>query len=107
MLAGNSTAIPLLEIAPRDVLVAYERSGAMKRVEAWKSDPAKCYRVGLLVQGVAAYLRSPNVAVEAKKSNPMRASLGYFLGQAGSEWGMPLVETLQKIGVTPIRPGRE
>ncbi|MBC7173371.1 MAG: AAA family ATPase, partial [Polyangiaceae bacterium] len=107
VLAKNSTAVPLIELSPRDVLVAYERSGAMKRVDAWLKDPSKLHRVGLLVTSVAAYLRSPNSAIEAKKSNPMRASLGYFLAQVGPEWGMPLVEVLKRIGVTPIRPGRD
>lgn len=42
-----------------------------------------------------------------KKSNPARASLGHFLAQLGADFGLPLVETLKLIGVTPIRPGRE
>lgn len=107
VLAKNATAIPLIELSPRDVLVGYERSGAMARVGAWLKDPAKHHRVGLLVTALAAHLRSPNVAIEAKKSNPMRASLGHFLAQAGAEWGMPLVEVCKRIGVTPIRPGRD
>lgn len=107
VLAKNSTAVPLIELSPRDVLVGYERSGAMARVAAWLKAPSKQHRVGILVTALVAHLRSPSVAIEAKKSNPMRASLGHFLSQAGAEWGMPLVEACQRIGVTPIRPGRD
>jgi len=34
----------------------------------------------------------------------MRASLGHFLVQLGERWGMPLVDMLQKLSITPIRP---
>jgi hypothetical protein len=44
------------------------------------------------------------VATELRKSNAARQSLGHFLLQLGERWGLPLAETLQKAGVTPIRP---
>ena len=107
VLGANATAVPLIEIQPKDVLVAYERSGAMRRVEAWKQDPSKHHRIRLLVTGLCHHLRSAQVVAEVKKSNPARASLGHFLAQLGADFGLPLVETLKLIGVTPIRPGRE
>jgi hypothetical protein len=107
VLGGNATALPLIELEPKVVLVAYERSPAMRRVESWKQDASKHHRVRLLVTGLAHHLRSPQVVSEIKKSNPARASLGHFLAQVGAEFGMPLVETLKLIGVTPIRPGRD
>ena len=88
-------------------LSAIERSGAMRRVEAWKQDPSKHHRIRLLVTGLCHHLRSAQVVAEVKKSNPARASLGHFLAQLGADFGLPLVETLKLIGVTPIRPGRE
>lgn len=108
-LAGNATALPLLDVAPKDLLVSYAGSRADKRVVEWRGDPLKAHRLGLLVTGLRGYLADPTRLPELRKSNPARASLGHFLAAlgvgAGQRWAMPLVETLQKIGVQPIRPG--
>jgi hypothetical protein len=104
-LASNATAIPLLDVQPRELVINYgNASKASQRVAAWKADPLKHHRVGLLVTALRAHLAQSQNAAEVRKSNPMRASLGHFLAQIGERWGMPLVDTLQKLAITPIRP---
>jgi hypothetical protein len=108
-LGGNATAVALLEIAPRDVLTNYAGSRYEKRIGEWRADPLRAHRIGLLVTGLRAMLSDPTKLAEIKKSNPARASLGVMLAQLGSgstqRWVMPLVESMQRHGVTPIRPG--
>lgn len=101
----NPTATTLLDLAPDDCLRAYAGSRAAQRVAGWKADPLKHHRVALLVTAMRAHLQQPHHLGEVKKSNAARVSLGHLLAQLGERWGMPLVETLQKVGVTPIRPG--
>jgi hypothetical protein len=104
-LSSNPTATVLLDLAPEEVLRAYAGSRAAQKVAAWKADPNKHHRVGLLVTALRAYIQQPQHLSDIKKSNPMRASLGHFLAQVGERWGLPLVETMQRVGVIPIRPG--
>ena len=103
-LASNATAVPLLDVQPKDLVVNYGNSEASRRVATWKADPLKHHRVGLLVTALRAHLSQTQNAAEVRKSNPMRTSLGHFLAQIGERWGMPLVDTLQKLAITPIRP---
>lgn len=103
-LGGNPTACVLLDVRPGDVLTNYQTSPARARVEEWKRSRSQQHRVALLVTAVRAHVLTPHVAAELRRSNAQRASLGYFLMQVGERWGMPLVEALRKIGVTPIRP---
>lgn len=100
----NPTATALLDVRAEDVLTNYGGSAPFKRVNDWKTQPGKHHRVGLLVTAVRSHILMPHVAVELRKSNAQRASLGHFLLQLGERWGMPLAEALQKVGVTPIRP---
>lgn len=104
-LAGNPTAVTLIDILPGDVLTNYAGSAAQKRVNEWKTQPVKQHRVGLLVTAVRAAVLNPHIASELRKSNAQRISLGHFLAQLGERWGMPLAEALHKVGVTPVRPG--
>ena len=104
-LGGNPTATTLIDVTPDDCLRAYAGSRAMQRVAAWKNDPLKHHRISLLVTALRAHLQQPHHLGDIKKSNPMRVSLGHFLAQVGEKWGLPLVETMQRVGVTPIRPG--
>lgn len=104
-LGGNPTATAVLDVTPDECLRAWAGSRAAQRVAAWKNDPLKHHRIALLVTALRAHLQQPQHLGDIKKSNAARASLGHFLAQVGEKWGMPLVETLQKVGVTPIRPG--
>jgi hypothetical protein len=103
-LGGNPTACALLDVRAEDVITNYGASPAMQRVGEWKTQPGKHHRIALLVTAARAHVLAPHVAADLRKSNAQRLSLGHFLGQVGERWGLPLVEALQKVGVTPIRP---
>jgi hypothetical protein len=103
-LGDNATAVALLDVRTEDVLTNYGGSATFKRVNEWKSLPGKHHRIALLVTAVRAHVLAPHVALELRKSNAQRASLGHFLLQLGERWGLPLAEALAKINVTPIRP---
>jgi hypothetical protein len=104
-LGQNPTATALLDLGPEECLRAWAGSRAAQRVAQWKADPLKHHRIALLVTALRAHLQHPQHLGDIKKSNAARASLGHFLAQVGERWGLPLVETMQKVGVTPIRPG--
>ncbi|MGZ3448216.1 MAG: AAA family ATPase [Polyangiales bacterium] len=104
-IGGNATATSLVDVSPEDCLKAYAGSRAAQRVAAWKNDPLKHHRITLLVTALRAHIQHPHNLSEIKRSNPMRVSLGHLLAQLGEKWGLPLVETMQKVGITPVRPG--
>ncbi|HEY6881521.1 MAG TPA: ATPase, partial [Polyangiales bacterium] len=104
-LGNNPTAVQLIDVAPEDVLTNYAGSAAFKRVEEWKAQPLKQHRIALLVTALRARVAQPSTAVELRKSNAARVSLGHLLLQLGERWGLPLAEALHKAGVTPVRPG--
>jgi hypothetical protein len=39
-----------------------------------------------------------------KRSNVVRTCLGHILPQVPERWALALVETMKKLGITPIRP---
>lgn len=102
-LGGNPTALPLLAFSPAELLHNYTaRSPNGQLLASWTLDPLRHYRVVLVVTGICTYLHAK--AQEVRKSNPLRTSLGHLLAQLGGRWGMPLVDTLQKLSITPVRP---
>jgi hypothetical protein len=103
-LGANPTAIGLIDIRAEQVTTNYGGSTAQRRVNEWKAQPDKHARIALLVTAVRVHVTTAHVATELRKSNAQRQSLGHFLLQVGERWGLPLVEALQKVGVTPIRP---
>lgn len=103
-LGGNTTLTSLSEVKPEDILKNYAGSTASKKVASWINDPQKHHRVALLVTALKVHLPSRADLPEIKRSNGPRASLGQFLAQVGTRWGAPLVETLQRTGITPLRP---
>ncbi len=103
-IGGNPTACVLLDVGPSDVLTNYGGSVAMRRVAEWKAQPGKHHRVALLVTALRAHLLAPQAAAELRRSNAQRIAIGHFLAQIGERWGLPLVEALQALGVTPVRP---
>jgi hypothetical protein len=103
-LGNNPTAIGLIDIRPEAVVTNYGGSSAHKRVNEWKTQPGKQHRIALLVTAVRSYVSAPHIAMEIRKSNAQRLSLGHFLLQLGDRFGVPLAEALHRIGVTPIRP---
>lgn len=103
-LGSNATAIGLLGVDPKALLAGYAASPLKREMETWKRDRKKRHRVALVVTAVANDLKSQKRSLEVKKSNALRESLGHLLAQLGAEHGMPLVDALQRVGITPIRP---
>ena len=103
-LARNPTATGLIDIAPQELLQNYAGSAAEKKILAWRVDPLKQHRIGLVVTALRAHLEQHGKLAEVKRSNIVRTCLGQFLAQLREKWALPLVETLKKLGVTPIRP---
>ncbi|HEX5661678.1 MAG TPA: MoxR family ATPase [Polyangiales bacterium] len=104
-LGHNPTAVGLIDLKPDDVLTNEAGSSAFKRIEEWKTQPLKGHRIALLVTALRARITQAPVALELRKSNAARVSLGHLLLQLGERWGLPLAEALHKVGVTPVRPG--
>jgi hypothetical protein len=103
-LGHNATATALVDVAPVELLQNYAGSAAEKKLLAWKSDPLKQHRAGLAVTALRAHLEQQSTAAELRKSNVARASLGHLLPQLKERWALPLVDTMKKLGITPIRP---
>ncbi len=104
-LGNNTTLASLSEVKPEDVLRTYAGSTASKKVAGWINDPMRHHRVALLVTALRVHLPGRADLPDLRRSNGARQSLGQFLAQIGLRWGTPLVETLQKINLTPVRPG--
>lgn len=104
-IGANATVAGLLEVTPTDVLTGFAAGKAQRAIAAWQAEPTKHHRVAMLVTAVRAHLKDPARIAEVRKSNAMRAGLGHLLAQLGERWGMPLIDTLQRASITPIRPG--
>jgi hypothetical protein len=103
-LGNNPTATSLIDVAPPALLTNYPGSAAEKQVLAWRADPLKQHRIGLAVTALRAHLERQVKVADVKKSNVVRACLGQLLPQLPERWALPLVDTLKKLGITPIRP---
>jgi MoxR-like ATPase len=104
-LGSNPTAASLVDVDPTDLLAGFAGSAAEKKLAAWRADSAKQHRVALAVTGLRAFLSQPSRLVELKKSNVARQSLGHLLVQLHERHALPLVDTLKRVGITPVRPG--
>jgi hypothetical protein len=103
-LGHNPTATSLIDVLPSELLQNYPGSVAEKKILVWRADPLKQHRIGLAVTALRAHLDQQAKIVEVRRSNVARACLGHLLSQLREKWALPLVETLKKLGVTPIRP---
>jgi hypothetical protein len=103
-LGANATATPLVDVQPTELLASYAGSAAERKMLAWKNDPMKHHRVALAITALKAHLERPMHLAEVKKSNVVRTCLGQLLSQLHEKHAMPLVDTLKRIGVTPVRP---
>lgn len=104
-LGKNPTAAPLVEVAPPDLLANFPGSAAEKKIVDWSRDPTKMHRISLAVTALRAFIEQPARLADLKKSNVVRTSLGHLLVQLPTHAAMPLVETLRRVGITPVRPG--
>ena len=107
-IATNPTLLTLAEVKPPELLQNFVGSRAEKALSALTHDPLRQHRLGLIVTGLRAYISDPTRLQELRKSTPARVALGHVLARlatvADSPWAMALVETLQRLGITPVRP---
>ncbi|MEO7108988.1 MAG: ATPase, partial [Polyangiaceae bacterium] len=103
-LGKNPTATSLVDVTAAELLQSYASSASEKKILAWARNPNQQHRVGLAVTAIRAYLEQQSGSAEAKRSNAIRTSLGHLLPQVHEKWAMPLVMTMKKLGITPIRP---
>ena len=104
-LGGNPTAATLVDVDPTDLLGSFAGSTAEKKIAAWRGDPFKRHRITLAITALRAFLAQPSRLPELKRSNVARTALGQVLVQLSERDALPLVETLKRVGITPVRPG--
>ncbi len=104
-LGGNATAATLIDLDPTDLIGNFAGSAAEKKIAAWRGDPLKRHRITLAITALRAFLAQPSRLADLKKSNLVRTSLGQLLVRLPEKDALPLVETLRRIGITPVRPG--
>jgi hypothetical protein len=103
-LGGNATATTLIDVPPAPLILNYPGSAAEKKILAWRADPMLHHRLGLAVTALRAHLERQSKTAEMKRSNVVRTCLGQLLTQLPERWAMELVDTLRKLGITPVRP---
>lgn len=104
-LGGNATAAILIDVDPTDLLAGFPGSSAERKIIAWRNEPMKQHRISLVVTALRSHIEQPTKLAELKKNNVARTSLGHVLVQLHERHAMPLVETLKRVGITPVRPG--
>lgn len=103
-LGHNATATTLIELSPAELLQNYGGSPAERKILAWHADPLKQHRIGLTLTALRSFIERQTNAADLKRSNVVRTCLGRLLPQVQQRWALPLVETMQRLGITPIRP---
>jgi MoxR-like ATPase len=104
-LGNNPTAAALIDVDPTDLLGNFAGNAAEKKIAAWRGDPLKRHRITLAITALRAFIAQPSRLAELKRSNVARTTLGQVLVQLPERDAIPLVETLKRIGITPVRPG--
>lgn len=105
-LGHNPTVGTLIDVDPTDLLAGYSGSAAERKIADWRKDPLKQHRIALAVTALRAFLEQPARLAELKRSNVARTCLGHVLVQLPQKEALPLVDTLKRLGITPIRPGQ-
>jgi hypothetical protein len=103
-LGKNPVAAPLLGITPDELLTNLAGSTAERKLRQWCSEPLQHHRAVLAVTALRYHLEQHPKLSELRRHNGARASLGVVLSHLGERFGVPLVETLLKLGITPVRP---
>jgi AAA domain (dynein-related subfamily) len=103
-LGNNATATGLIDVTPTDLIHNYAGGAAEKKLRAWSADPLRQHRVGLALTGLRAHLERQATTADLKRSNVVRTCLGQILPQVHERWALPLVDTMRRLGITPIRP---
>ncbi len=103
-LMKNPVGTALIDVRPEECLVNFGKSPAEQKLRAWQKDPLRHHRVGLLVTALRAHLEQRARDPELKRSNAARVNLGLLLSQLGERFALPLVDTLLRLGITPVKP---
>ena len=104
-IGSNVTATSLVDVEPSDFLARFAGSAAEKKLATWRADPLKRHRISLAVTALCVFVEQPARLPDLKKSNVARTSLGHVLAQLPEHDALVLVETLKRVGITPVRPG--
>jgi len=104
-LGKNATLVSLVDVDPTDLLASFAGGAAEKKITAWRNDATKRHRVALAVTALRAFLSEPSRLADLKRSNVARTCLGQLLVRLPERDALPLVETLKRVGITPVRPG--
>jgi len=103
-LGRNAIAAPLLDVRVEDLLVNVGGSAAERKLREWCSEPLQRHRAVLATTALRSYLEQHPNLPELRRNNGARSSLGVVLSHLGERFGVPLVDTLLKLGITPVRP---
>jgi hypothetical protein len=103
-IGGNATAVGLVDLLPAALIQNYPGSAAEKKILAWRADPLLHHRISLAVTALRSHLARPQGLADLKRSNVVRACLGQLLSQLPERSALGLVDTLRKLGITPLRP---
>jgi hypothetical protein len=104
-LANNESARSLLEVQPGELLQSYANSRAEQKVKSWCGDPLRRHRLAMTIAALRRYLEQSSRNAELRRSNAARIGLGILLAQLPERQALPLVDTLIKLGITPVKPG--
>jgi hypothetical protein len=104
--AQNRAAAPLAGIQPSSLLRGYDSSPLRKHVEGWAADPARQYRISLLVTGLCHHLEHNVDLVHLRNSRGDMIGLGHFVAQLDERSAAPLWETLKRCNLEPMVPKR-
>lgn len=103
-LGANPTATALVDVTPDELLQSFQGSAAQRKLDTWKNNPLSYHRVALAITALRVHLEDPARLADLKKSNVARTCLGHLLAGLRERHAMPLVETLKRVGITPVRP---
>lgn len=100
----NATAAVLVDVAPASLIQGYPQSPTQKKMLAWRAEPLLHHRISLAVTALRAHLERQAKVADVKRSNVVRTCLGQLLTDLPERPALALVDTLKKLGITPIRP---
>jgi MoxR-like ATPase len=103
-LGKNPVAVVLLGVAPEDFLVAAPGTATVQKLRTWCSDPLQQHKAILAATAIKSHLEQHSQLVELRRNNRARAGLGIVLSHLGERFGVSLVDSLLKLGITPVRP---
>jgi hypothetical protein len=104
-ITANPVAAALVDVRPEDLVQNFAGSVAERKLADWQKNPLQKHRVGVAITALRAHLEQHGRRPEVRRDNIVRINLGLVLARLDERWAMPLVDTLLKLGITPVRPG--